>query len=177
MRRGCNTNRQGQACHARLVRLDENQEGNLSNPALKEREDESQVEAARLRNSASTLDTGVEDKNSTNRQEHFKSGYIRRLDPRAWRGIHCDDRRKHCHTWRVRLRQIARSVFIAIAASYVALDLGTCSCRKRPDSPSLLSGGAFAMGVGMWACTSKDAGLSPASACRVSLADASGSTP
>jgi len=48
--------------------------------------------------------------------------------------------------------EIARSVFIAIAASYGALDLvGRVAAANGRIRLAWLSGGAFAMGVGMWA--------------------------
>jgi len=48
--------------------------------------------------------------------------------------------------------EVARSVLIAVAASYVALDLaGRVTTAKGSVRPVWLGGGAFAMGVGIWA--------------------------
>jgi PAS domain S-box-containing protein len=48
--------------------------------------------------------------------------------------------------------EVVRSVFIAIAASYAALDLtGRVSAAKGQARLAWLSGGAMAMGIGIWA--------------------------
>ena len=48
--------------------------------------------------------------------------------------------------------EVARSALIAVAASYVALDLaGRVTTAKGSIRPVWLGGGAFAMGVGIWA--------------------------
>jgi len=48
--------------------------------------------------------------------------------------------------------EVARSVFIAIAASYAALDLaGRVSAARGRSRLAWLSGGAVAMGIGIWA--------------------------
>ncbi len=48
--------------------------------------------------------------------------------------------------------EVARSVFIAIAASYAALDLtGRVTCARGRIRLAWLSGGAVAMGLGIWA--------------------------
>jgi len=47
--------------------------------------------------------------------------------------------------------EVARSVFIAIAASYAALDLaGLVSAARNRARLAWLGGGAFAMGIGIW---------------------------
>ena len=47
--------------------------------------------------------------------------------------------------------EVARSVFIAIAASYAALDLtGRVTAASGRDRLAWLSGGAIAMGIGIW---------------------------
>ena len=48
--------------------------------------------------------------------------------------------------------EVARSVFIAIAASYTALDLtGRVTAARGRARLAWLSGGATAMGIGIWA--------------------------
>jgi hypothetical protein len=48
--------------------------------------------------------------------------------------------------------EVARSIFIAIAASYAALDLAGRVTAARGRARSLwLAGGAIAMGIGIWA--------------------------
>jgi two-component system, sensor histidine kinase and response regulator len=48
--------------------------------------------------------------------------------------------------------EVARSVFIAIAASYAALDLtGRVTAARGRIRLAWLSGGAVAMGLGIWA--------------------------
>src|SRR3981081_3955354 len=48
--------------------------------------------------------------------------------------------------------EVARSVFIAIAASYAALDLtGRVTAVRGRARLAWLSGGAIAMGIGIWA--------------------------
>src|SRR6266404_9388380 len=48
--------------------------------------------------------------------------------------------------------EVARSIVIAVAASYAALDLAgrVTSARGRPRA-AWLTGGAIAMGIGIWA--------------------------
>ena len=49
-------------------------------------------------------------------------------------------------------REVARSVLTAIAASYAGLDLaGRVTAARGRIRLAWLSGGAFAMGVGIWA--------------------------
>jgi len=48
--------------------------------------------------------------------------------------------------------EVTRSVFIAIAASYAALDLaGRVTAARGWARPTWLSGGAIVMGIGIWA--------------------------
>ena len=75
--------------------------------------------------------------------------------------------------------EVARSVLIAIVASYAALDLtGRVTAARGRVRLAWLSGGAIAMGIGIWAMHFKGMlALPPASARRISLADSSGVTP
>src|ERR1700731_3101630 len=54
--------------------------------------------------------------------------------------------------WSYDYGEVARSVFIAVAASYAALDLtGRVAAAKEQVRIAWLSGGAIAMGIGIWA--------------------------
>ena len=72
--------------------------------------------------------------------------------------------------------EVARSVFIAVAASYAALDLtGRVTAASGWIRLAWLSGGAIAMGIGIWAMQFK--GMLAFRLRRVPLADSSGITP
>src|SRR6267378_3053053 len=73
--------------------------------------------------------------------------------------------------------EVARSMIIAIAASYAALDLvGRVTAARGRARLAWLSGGAIAMGIGIWAIAPLgDVDLPFACARRVRLADSSGS--
>ena len=74
--------------------------------------------------------------------------------------------------------EVARSVFIAIAASYAALDLtGRVTVASGRARLAWLSGGAVAMGIGIWAMHIKGMlAFHPACASAVLLAPCPGIT-